>query len=71
MWMRDVDRGNAAHGLNLGHRIAVDEANAIPKNVSSAILNQESTLADGELGLGANAPNPWTLRIERVTVPGS
>ena len=71
MRVRDGDRGDAAQRLNPGYSIAFDEANAIPKNVTGPILNQESALADGELGFGAKTINSWALRIELVTMGGS
>ena len=71
MGMGDRDRGDAAQSLYPGDRIAIDEANAVPKNVPGAILNQKSTLADGELGFGPDAPNSWALRVERVAMGGS
>src|SRR5665213_1144843 len=71
MRMGDRDRGNAAQSLYLGDGIAIDEADAVPQNVTGAILDQESTLADSELGLAPNAPNRWPLRIERVAMAGS
>ena len=71
MRVRDRNRGDAAQVSNPCDRIAVDEAHAVPQNVTAAILNQESTLADSELGFGSNAPNPWALRIESVAMGGS
>ena len=71
MRVGNSDRGNTAQSLNPGDSIAIDEANAVPENVAGAGLNQESTLADGELGFGANAPNSWALWIECVAMGGS
>src|SRR5437868_13944809 len=65
------DSGNAAQSLNLGHGIVIDKANAVPQDVPGAILNQKSTLADGELGLRPDAPNSWALLIERIAMSGS
>jgi hypothetical protein len=71
MRVGDGNRGNTTQSLNPGDRIWVDEANAVPENVAGAGLNQESALTDAELGFGANSPNTWALRIERVAVAGS
>lgn len=71
MRVGDRDRGDAAQSLYPADRIAIDEANAVPKKVTGAILNQEPTLADGELGFGPDAPNSWALWIERVAMGGS
>ena len=71
MRVGDGNRGNTTQSLNPGDRIVIDEADAVPQNIAGAMLDQESTLADGELGFGANSPNTWALRIERVAVAGS
>src|SRR6185295_14484044 len=71
MRVGDRDRGNAAQRLYPGHRIAIDEADAVPQNVAGAILNHESTLSNGELRVCPDAPNSRALWIERVMMCGS
>jgi hypothetical protein len=63
MRVGDRDPGDAAKSLNPGNGIAIDEANAVPKNVTGAMLNQESALADSELGFSPDAPNSWAFRV--------
>ena len=68
MRVGDRDRGNPTQSLNPRDGIASDKADAVPKNITGATLNQKSTLANGELRFRADAPNSRALWIERVVV---
>ena len=71
MRVGDCDRGNTTQRLNPGDGVVIEEANAIPQNVTAAGLNQEPTLTDGELWFRPDAPNSRALLIERVAMRGS
>src|SRR5579872_2702355 len=71
MRVGDCDRGNTAECLNSGDGVVIEEANAIPQNITGAGLNQKSTLTDGELWFRLDAPNFRALLIERIVICGS
>jgi hypothetical protein len=63
MRVGDCDRGNTAQSLNPGDGVVIEEANAVPQNVTGAGSNQEATLTDCELWFGPDTPNSRALLI--------
>ena len=70
MRMRYRDRTESATSVDLRHCSIVQQHDAIPEEISSRRLHQQSALADSEFGLGANAWKSRRLFFETVSMIG-
>ena len=72
VWMRYGNSGEAAERFDLVDRRLVEEGNHIPQDIAMGRLDQHGALADGEIGIGPDAPDGWVdgVAFPEVAVAG-
>ena len=68
MWVRDGDSAETAARFDFGNALVVEESNAIPEQISSGRLEQQSALADCKFRFGADAQKQWRFLFEAIVM---
>ena len=66
--MRDCNRSEAAARVDFGSGLVVEERNAIPEQISSRRLHQQSALAYSKFRLCADPQKMWRFLFEAVVM---
>jgi hypothetical protein len=68
MRMRNRNRPDAAARVHLGNGVVVEESDAIPEQISSGRLQEQSTLAYRKFRFGADPQKMWHFLFDPVVV---
>jgi hypothetical protein len=66
--MRDCNRTDAAARVDFGSGLVVEEGDAIPEQISSWRLQEQSALANRKFRFCADPEKPWRFLFESVMV---
>jgi hypothetical protein len=68
VWMRDRNGAKAAARVHLGDGLFVQQSNAIPEQISSWRLQEQSALAYRKFRFGADSEKPWRFLFESIVM---